>query len=237
MDRTGSLPVLTSGALRPRSTSLFFVTLFLLMSLRCMDGQVRGREPEQIIPVWSAIPRIMECQRLPVTMALDCVLVRFMPSVRFSRTRDNQLTVSGPDPARAVWVQAIGGNASEYASDIAAAPSVTGMPVNYFCINLGPALSGSGAAVLLFDARIRLADDSTIRVTGHFASGPSLITQLSAAVGWPGTYTGAAAPPGTVHLYGIGPGCRSFPAISFEPVTDGNSNFVVEDVYVFVSIP
>ncbi len=176
-------------------------------------------------------------ERLPLTGDLDCVTVRFMPSVRFTRTKDNKLTVWGPDPSRSVWVQARGINAGQYAADTAAAPDVNGMPLNYFCIDLSPALSGSGAAILLFDAALRLSDDSTIRLTGQMASGPALIPQLSTASPWPGSYPGTTPPPGTVHLYPIGPGCRNFPAISFDPIQLNGVLFTVEDVYVFVSIP
>jgi hypothetical protein len=209
----------------------------LLCSLALFIVAAWADTPEQLVPQLGG-PQVMQCQRLPVTGALDCVPVRFLPSVRFSRT-SNILTVSGPDPSRSLWVQAHGINAGDYAGDVAAAPAVEGMPPNYFCVDLTPALSGSGAALLLFDARVRLeADSSSIRVSGALSSGPKLIPQLSAAVPWPGTYPGTAPPPGTVHVYPIGPGCRNFPAISFEPMPSGDgSSFIFEDVFVFVSIP
>lgn len=209
-----------------------------IVGARAMDAQP-FQTPEQIVPLFG-VPRVMECNRATITGELLCLPVRFLPSVRFSRTAAaGMLTVSGPDPSRSAWVQAHGIGPGEYSADIAAAPEVAGMPTNYFCIDLSPALSGSGAAVLLFDARIRLeSDSSSIRISGALASGPNLITQLSAAVGWPGTYGGTKAPPGTVHLYQIGPGCRNFPAISFEPIKTGDGGqFLVEDVFVFVSIP
>lgn len=178
---------------------------------------------------------------MQVTGELACLPVRFLPSVRFSRTAvPGQLTVSGPDPSRSLWVQARGISPSDYSGDTAAAPDVNGIPANYFCIDLSPALSGSGAAVLLFDARIRLdGDSSSIRISGALSSGSKLITELSAAVPWPGTYPGTSPPPGAVRLHPIGPGCRNFPAISFEPImkTGDGGQFLVEDVFVFVSIP
>lgn len=215
------------------------VSLAILAVVAAATCLGQYQTPDQIVPPWSKGSKVMQCQRDNLIGSMACLPVRLMPSVRYDRNAATQLTtVSGPDPARSLWIQAIQGAPGDYNADTAAAPAVTGMPPNYFCVDLSPTSSGSGAALLLFDARIRMeGEDSSIRITGHLSTGPSLIQQLSAGVPWPGTYGWEAKPPaGTVHVYPIGPGCRNFPAISFEPIVSGNQEFIVEDVYVFVSI-
>lgn len=190
--------------------------------------------PEMLIPPTGA-SKIIQCGR-NLAGTLDCYDVRFLPSVRASRT-GNLLTVQGPDVSRATWIQAVGGSFYDYQGDMKEVTLPLTMPKNYFCINLAP--SGSGAAVLMYDAKLRRVDDSTsIRIAGLLNGNGSGTREyklsLSSAVAWPGTYGWESpVPQGTMHYFPIGPGCRTFPAISFDTTED----YVVEDVFVFVSIP
>lgn len=199
--------------------------------------------PESIVPLGRSVPTFMQCTRNPAGI-LSCLPVRLLPSVRSIQQSNSSIVLSGPDPAKSLWVQAQAPIIADYVTDAAIQGALAPMPVNYYCINLSPALGGSGAAVLMFDARVHYPiDDTSLRITGLISANGQLQTQttisnsLSAAVAWPGTFPWHDISTGTVHYYPIGIGCRNFPAISFDSLFRAQPPFTIDDVNVFVSIP
>lgn len=194
---------------------------------------------DQVLPALSKVTRLLECSRSSNNLAIYCSPVYSLPSVRYGRNAEGVLVFSGPDPARSMWVQAQPGVAASYVHETGVP-----MPFNYFCVDLSPGVpSGSGAAALMYTARVIIGEGASIWISGLISasggapSGP-VTNMLSAAVSWPGAYGfETVVPPGLVTWSPIGPGCSGYPAIAFMPLPAFPPLADVAEVYVYVSIP
>lgn len=238
--------------------SIGFTILFCLL---VQVFSVRGQAPPSQ-PPWSRassslnsllplnIPVLLQCSRT-VYGEPACFPVRKLPSVSSLAKPDGSLILSGPDPSRTVWIEAIGVDPQVYLSD-QRRPSVNeGVPPNYFCINLSPAIradSSSGAGALAY--AIDVIDGGVTRhMIGLIATGSDgvsgqlgeLVYNLAYALPWPGTHGyPVAGVAGFVHYYQIGVGCGNYSAISFDPLpvaAGSDPVLTVSAAYALVSIP
>lgn len=167
---------------------------------------------DNVLPAWSALPRLMQCTRTPLGLP-DCVLVEVAPSVRVVPPKPSSkpcapawacpaALLASADPRAGSWVQLIPGSVADFNSDPGRPlcpldvvgicnGSPASMPDGYFCLFLdkrSAPYTTTGAAVLMY--AIYVLGDRPADVNGStaaqwffgFLGDPSASMQLRAGM-------------------------------------------------------